>query len=208
MGIDAGYLKPGIAFAEVEVDCGHYAIQKYIYAEAYTPIILTKELKSVCDKLSQSAKDVQIIRNTVSRFHDLILKYRPKSIIVELPTGGAKSSAAIRSMAMATSMTIAGLVGIRYAAPWLEIPCFDIIHITPTQNKKGSTGAKTWRGAGHDQDKWSVWESVDQALPGIPWPTKKRKSLQHIKEEGQCWAMADALSCILTRVRNMNDARK
>ena len=206
VGIDAGYAMPGLSVAEVICEEGVWKPGKFIHAEGFIcEAKSTKEKLLALKKLPQTQQDVIIVRDTTRAILQLIRRWCPRHIVCELPTGGAKSSSAIKGMAMATAMTTA----IVEAGLHLEgVSEYEICMITPMQNKKGSTGVKVWKGGEYDHDKWLLWEAVDKAWPGIPWPMKKRKSLRHLKDEGPCWAMSDALSCILTRIGQLNTRAK
>jgi len=206
MGIDAGYGMPGLALAKVNTDDrGYCQPGEFIHAEGFVcPMKIGAKNKRIFKKLTQTKKDCLVIQDTTVRILELIKLHKPSKIIVELPTGGAKSSSAIKGMAMATAMTIATLETLSYVYrdgfPW---GTNQIVTITPMDNKKGSTNVKKWAAADHDESKWLVWQAVNKVWLTVPWPKMKIKKDEY--EPLHCWAMADALSCILTHIKDLNE---
>ena len=209
MGIDAGYSLPGFGFSEIV--CGEDGIYKpgqFIHAEAYSipEKDSTKKNRArynAFKSLSQTSKDCIVVSSTVNRIKELIETYNPTKVIVELPTGGAKSSSAVRAMGMSTSMCVAALTVLSQVSK----VNFSVVYITPNQNKKGSTGVAKWGKEDKVHVKWDVLQSVNEVWPDIQWPHKKSKRLAHEVEESTSWAMSDAMSCILTAVRKENDVK-
>jgi len=209
MGIDAGYGKPGFAFAEVSEETGRYSPGKYVYSEAYFPECKQKENYAKFSKLTQTQQDILVVQQITARVIHLINAYTPTTVICELPTGGAKSASAVRAMGMATSMTVAAITTAQLYLTDIDVLTdqnreFRFVPITPMQNKKGSTKLKKWVGTNHDEDKWTVLRAVQEVWPDIPFPKKKSKKRNHELSEADSWAMSDALSCILTGIELEN----
>lgn len=184
MGIDAGLTSPGVAV----VRCGSVAAYgDIVMAECFRPSVDRQRLST---SMFDAARCAQIVRYIAG----LIRLHQPDVIVIELPTGGARSAAAIKGMAMSTAMTSALVALVRPTAT-------AVVVITPLQNKKGSTGekARSMSKADSEQSKWNVLAAVNQAWPGLGWPRKKRKPAE--LDDAVCWAMADALSCVLTYLK-------
>lgn len=172
-GIDAGFTAAG--FAVVETSQGPYG--KILHAECYqTARTPPKKRKSVTED------DARRIVELVSRMQWIASQFSPDAIVMELPTGGARGAGAIKGMAFSTGTTIT-------AAHFLKIP-FAIIN--PFQNKVASTG-KT------HGDKAEVMRSAEACWPGIVWPKLKNGKIDYVRSE----AIADALSCILARIKGL-----
>lgn len=198
LGIDAGFTSMGIAVCDTDLN--------FTCAECFIPDVkriekvkLEKKTKKIT--LSQTEFDTQRIYKISSRIIEVITDYRPDIVIVELPTGGAKSAGAIKGMAMSTALTCATLNVIKHSG----IHNFELVRITPIQNKKGATGLDKWHGEGHDEDKWLIFQHVNKQWPNIPWPKKARNPEEY--DDAKCWAMADALSCIMTWARMNNHCK-
>lgn len=185
MGIDAGLTGPGLAVVEVTATRPSGLV---LLAECFRPKI--EDPTSLSTTLFDAARCAQI----ASYIAQMIATYKPDVIVCEFPTGGAKSSAAIKGMAMATAMTSA-IIALSAAQG-----C-QLIAITPMQNKKGSAGPakKSKSEQDSEQSKWNVLAAVNLAWPGLPWPRKRRKPEE--LDDAVCWTMADALSCVLTYLR-------
>ena len=191
-GVDAGLTAPGFAVVETSDD---NPVGKILLAECFIP-----EWKLDGDgkkaKIRKTDQDAWRIRQIVNRMFTIALQYKPEVIVAELPTGGAKSGGAIRGMAFSTSMTISFLEALEVfdQKTWPN----EVVTITPNENKKGGTGKLKWD-IEIEQGKWEIMVAIDKIWPGIAWPRKKRLKTEF--DDGLCWAMADALSCIATYLR-------
>lgn len=172
-GIDAGFTAPGFAVVDIQSLPG-----KILHAECVQTERTSKaNFKKL--KLRVSEDDARRICVITTRISEIVQEFKPDLVVAEVPTGGARGANAIKGMAFSTAMTVA-------ACNVLRVP---LRLITPTQNKKGSTQLdKT-------AEKDAVFEAVSMTWPEFQWPRMKtREDIDEI----QCWAIADALSCVMT----------
>ncbi len=185
-GIDAGLTAPGFAIVRRQTDRPD-DFGAVLHAECFLP-----DAERVGSK---STYDADRIAQIVTRIVELSDQYAVSRFACELPTGGAKSSAAVRGMAFSTAMSVSAITCIRLARPTVSVQ-----YVTPIQSKKASSGI----GARHtdaDQGKWDVFQAVNAVWRYEDWPKKRRKSHQHLLDDSRCWAIADALSAILTDLK-------
>ena len=194
MGIDAGLTSPGFSVVETSAE---FPVGKVVLSECFVPKWIMAANGKVA-KVGKTKQDAYRIGQITRRLLDIVKKHSPDVIIAELPTGGAKSGAAIRGMAFSTAMTVAALEAVAYYDQAGEPK--KVVYISPIDNKKGSTGKKTWDVA-PEQSKLAVYKSIDAIWPGIAWPMQKRKKTN--LDLGPCFAMADSLSCIATYLRGI-----
>lgn len=178
-GIDAGLTGPGLAVASVT-----NTTKKVLHAECFIP----SDYHTIKRVSEQDFNRVQqIVRHTWSLCH----RFQPHVVIIELPTGGAKSAGAIRGMAYSISMNAAIVEGL---PNFLQKPAI-IELITPLENKKGGTNVTKWK-VPIEQGKWEIVAAMTNQWPGVNWPRKKRNPVEY--DDAKAWAIADALSCIST----------
>ena len=191
-GIDAGLTAPGFAIVETSEE---KPVGEVRHKECFVPewVLDEKGRKANIRKTDQDAWRIAQIFN---RMYELAVQFKPDVIVAELPTGGAQSGGAIRGMAFSTAMTISFLEAIKIA----KYPGWptEMITITPNENKKGGSGRIKWD-VPIEQGKWEIFTAIDKIWPGQKWPMKKRHKTEY--DDGLCWAMADALSCIATYLR-------
>ena len=193
-GIDAGLTSPGFAIVETSED---KPIGEIKHAECFIPEWkeAEKDVKGRKIHIRKTDQDSWRIAQIFNRMDAIAKQFKPDVIIAELPTGGAQSGGAIRGMAFSTAMTVCFLEAIKTDN---SIWPTEIITITPIENKKGGTGRLVWD-IPIEQGKWEVFTAIDKIWPGYKWPMKKRHKTEY--DDGVCWAMADALSCIATYLR-------
>lgn len=193
IGWDTGLTSPGIAVVKIT---DLKPIGDVLMAECFQP-------KFPEDTATNTESATYRIAQITERIIHLCDLYEPHVIVAELPTGGAKSSSAVRGMAFSTATTAATLTAVvhyRRKAGMTVIP--EIVYITPNANKKGSTGLKTWN-IPPELSKSEVMTAVANIWPGIAWPRKKnRKGIETADlDDSKCWAISDSLSCIATYLR-------
>lgn len=195
MGVDAGLTAPGFAIVETSATC---PLGKVLVAECFIPTVKRgRNIGGKVFKLRKTDFDAERICQITGRMFDLALQYKPEAIIAELPTGGAKSGAAIRGMAFSTAMTVSFTQALKSLVPNAGWPT-TVEFITPIDNKKGSTGMAKWD-VETEQGKWCVFNAVSRIWPYCKWPHKKTHPTEI--DDGKAWAMADGLSCIATYLR-------
>ena len=188
-GIDAGFCTTG--FSVVDFDESQPTFSSgVLHAECFIPERPNKLTAS------KTLSDVTRVEQTTLRLIDLCLRYLPDVVVVELPTGGAKSSGAMRGMAYATAMTCAALFALKKLTP-IWTPEFEFI--TPNANKKGATGLRVWN-VEVAQGKWEVFVAVKAIWPNVNWPVKRGKRAAEY-DDAKCWAIADSLACVATYLR-------
>jgi hypothetical protein len=185
-GLDAGFCAPGLAIV-------HWPTTGWgtpTAAECFIP----KQLKDT----SKTCNDVHRISQIALKLDLYITNYCPDVIVVELPTGGARSAAAIKGMAFTTGSTAAALAIILDHRKRAGEKVPELVYITPNQNKKGSLNLPKLPTGDEKVDKWDILRAVDAIWPGhIAWPKKKNGKM----DDAKCWAIADALSCVATYIR-------
>lgn len=183
-GIDAGLTSPGFALIQTDTDT-------LLFAECFIP-------KSV-NHGSKSDFNADRVGEIALRIAELCDSWLPEVVIVELPTGGAKSAGAGRGMALSLATTVAALTLIaqQFAARGQPL---SLRWITPMENKKGGLGLKKWI-SGADS-KTLTLDAMTRLYPLAPWPMKKaKKNKPAVRDLPKCWAVADALSCVVTYAR-------
>jgi Holliday junction resolvasome RuvABC endonuclease subunit len=187
MGLDAGLTAPGFAVVETSEE---NLVGKIIHTECFIP----EWDKSILKKTEQ---DVWRVSQIVKRVWTIVRQLDVNTIVAELPTGGAKSAGAIKGMAYSTSMTATAIEALKFFEP---NRIMEVVFITPLENKKGGTGKKKWD-IEIEQGKWEIMSSIRGIWPEVDtlWPKKKKKPQE--VDDGLCWAISDALSCIATYLR-------
>lgn len=177
LGIDCGFAAPGFAVVSTSTpgDTGYGIV---LYAECFRTKALTKQQRKE-SSVYKSNDDARRCIEVSDKIERIVSVYKPDIAVIELPSAGAKSSGAIRGMALGAATTVVTLhrlgVAMRY--------------ITPGANKKGST---TDRNA----EKEAVIAAVRKVWPSYAgWPKLKRKDALDISS---CEAVADALSAVYT----------
>jgi hypothetical protein len=180
LAIDAGLTAPGIAV----LDSQTLAV---VHLECFRPKYKDK-------KDGVTGFNVGRISEHAVRILELYKEWRPETIVIEYPTGGAMSAGAIRGMAMSTAFTAASVACIKH----LFDANLEVYPVTPLNSKKNSTGITNWHAA--DGDKNTVLRSISKLWPGIVWPRMKRppKDQPDKIDESTAWAMSDALSAAVT----------
>lgn len=175
LGIDCGWSKPGFALVEIRTT----APGTVVYSECFeTHAMAGKQRKKLSVK--KYADDARRVIELSDKIAEVCSTYRPDVVVVEMPTSGGQSASALKGMCMGAATLVATLrrVGI---TP---------IMITPTQNKHAAGGDK-------ELEKQRVVDSVKAVWPDYAgWPRMKKYKDRFDNES--CWAIADALSCILT----------
>lgn len=200
MGVDAGLVAPGIAIVSTSDE---KPVGSILLAECFQPEWKMDKTGHKAD-IRKTDQDAWRIRQIVNKLLTVANQFKPDVIVAELPTGGAKSSSAIRGMAYSTSMTIAFLEALQfYNKDTLIYPIVkdwpsEVVCITPNENKKGGTGKLKWD-VDIEQGKWEIMVAIGKIWPDFKWPVKKNKPLE--VDDGKAWAAADALSCIATYLR-------
>lgn len=184
MAVDAGLTAPG--FAVAAIDAIGTKNDRLLHYGCFVPTMLEEGRKTL--------KDVNRIEQIVSHMLDLCELYRPSAIIIELPTGGAKSAAAIKGMAFSTSMTSAALTCYKH----YQDEQLEIIYITPIANKKAALGLEKFN---VEVDKWDMVKAAEKVWPSIVWPTRKNRKKEIVIDEGKAWAIADACGCLAAYIK-------
>lgn len=196
IGIDAGLTSPGVSVIETAETNPTGSV---LLSECFIPEMNRRDAKGKIIKVKKTEQDTYRIGQIVRHILDICKKYNPEIIVVELPTGGARSAKAIRGMAFSTAMTVAALEALEYYRKGdPDFILAKVIYITPMANKKGGSGHLKWN-IPIEQGKWEVMNGVKAIWPDVQWPMKRNRPTEY--DDGKCWAMADSLSCIATYLR-------
>lgn len=179
LGVDCGWLAPG--FAVVESDS-----RSVVHAECFQTTGLTAKQRSKLD-VYKSEDDARRMIEISTRIKKIANDFQPDLAVLELPTGGGKSSNAVKAMALGTCVAVVTL-------NHLEIP---VIYITPRANKLAATN-----NPGAEKDE--MVSAIQREFPSYTsWPHMVSKRNNHRLDDIQCWAIADALSCVLTHIKGL-----
>jgi Holliday junction resolvasome RuvABC endonuclease subunit len=124
LGIDAGFSAPGYAVLELTPDTAKVLTAGCIQTKA----ISKKQRRT--DSVYKSEDDARRIEEIAVSLAQVIREWSPDVAAVELPSAGAKSAAAIRGMAYATSVT----------ASVLALTKIPVYYLTPRASKVSTTG--------------------------------------------------------------------
>jgi Holliday junction resolvasome RuvABC endonuclease subunit len=176
LGIDSGFAAPG--FAVVDAGDGH---DKVLHGSCFHTKGLTEKQRDKKD-VYKSDDDARRCVRISDEIEKLVRAHKPDLAIVELPSAGARDAAAIKGMALGAATTVVTLHRLGVPARY----------ISPAENKRGSAGAP-------DAEKDDVLAAVKKAWPDFAgWPMKKTKATEPDLDD--CYAVADALSCVLTHL--------
>jgi Holliday junction resolvasome RuvABC endonuclease subunit len=136
-----------------------------------------------------TADDTRRIKESCLWLQELITRFKPKLVVVELPLSGAKSSLAAKGMSFATGYTV-GLLTL------LQEPLgFKIVYYTPYDTKKVCCGHR-------HAEKDQMIKAAAHAFPHVVWPQKRvKKGNPPEYHPAKSEAIADSLCAILTFVR-------
>lgn len=168
-GIDIGFRNTGVSI--FDVDRGS---MKLIDSECFR----SKKVKGSKDYVAeQNAHSIREVLVPVVKF---IRDYKVQMLVIELPTGGAKSSSAARALGIATCMAVAltMLAGCEY------------MYVAPRDVKIATTG---------DQyaEKNDIIKAMETKFPGI---------LKHKK--GKREHIADSIGCVIARLNAISEEDK
>jgi Holliday junction resolvasome RuvABC endonuclease subunit len=170
LGVDIGFVKTGWALGEIIGD-GEYHIR------AVGCIATERDAHKKALRVADS--DVERCQIIVRELMKVIHEHQPRSMVVELPHGGARGARALRCMGMATALAAA-------MAEFLALP---VEWVTPGEVKKAVVGKRSG-------SKDSIKDAVRADYPEIEWPNATMLH-EHI---------ADAVGALLV-VRHGNNYR-
>ena len=179
-GIDAGFNAPG--FSIVDQSDSDPTKLRVLFSECFETEAYAGGDR---DETYKSVDDARRMVEISKRIAELVRKYKPDVAVVELPTGGAKSSSAIKGMAIGAAVTVTTLYQ-------LDVPR---VLITPSENKAAETGHR-------DAEKDEVFDAVRRRFPDFDgWPRVSKRAKKRWRgtdlDELRCYAMSDSLSTIL-----------
>ncbi len=157
-GLDLGFVKTGVAVIEMRKDDDYI-----VHADALKSELVDLQYKSL--------EDISRIDSMLDQLDDLVEKYEPEAIFVEVPSGGSKSSRASTCMAMTKAM-VGCFIHYQDMANECMIPT-EVerllgINLSPN-DAKGMKSA--------DKQKWKKERSMSVVLAAFPsfdgWPKAK-----------------------------------
>ena len=175
LGLDAGWSRPGAVVVEVEGK----VLRRLLHAEALHTVGLTTDerRKGGVTLIYKSTDDARRMLEISDWLANLVAVYQPDLAVLELPSTGGKSAAAIKGMTAAAAVAVVTFrrLGLTQA------------YITPQQNKWGATRNR-------EAQKEAMYASARKIFPDFKWPVKKKGTL----DKEQAWAIADAIGCVST----------
>jgi len=174
--LDPGIAHTGAAFATFKHTTKPTA-PKVSWVRLLETTGLTKK-KRKSEKVSKTQDDIRRIQACMLAIRGLIEETQPDLIIAEAPIGGARSSAAVKYLAMCTAVLAA-------INTWF--PDIPVIYLSPFDVKKGFCGS-------HKAEKSDIIARALRKHGNVPgWPTNKAGELMSEAKLEHC---ADAIAIL------------
>jgi Holliday junction resolvasome RuvABC endonuclease subunit len=174
LGIDCGFTLPGLAVVRYD---DHRAPQLTFGCAVATTGVTAKKRKT--QKLYKSEDDARRMLEISDAVAAVINEWRPALAVLELPSGGGRSSNAVKGMAIGASVAVV-------TCHRLDVP---LAYVTAGASKKSTAEER------HAQ-KESVLMHVRSTFPDYDgWPRMKKANKLDLN---RCFAIADAASAVLT----------